>query len=161
MSDKTGKTSPNDPVTLESTTRELNNIRYALDKSAIVAITDRTGNIIHVNDKFCEISKYTKEELLGKNHRIITSGYHAREFFIEMWKTISSGNIWEGEIRNRAKDHSYYWVNTTIVPFLDEAGKPYQYVSIRYEITHRKNAEEQLRIYADSLPRVFRRSPNA
>jgi len=142
--------------TLESTTRELKNVRHALDQSAIVAITDRAGRIIHVNDKFCEISKYSRLELLGQNHRIINSGYHAREFFVEMWKTISGGKIWEGEIRNRAKDGSYYWVNTTIVPFLDENGNPYQYVSIRYEITQRKAAEEQLRIYADRLERSNR-----
>lgn len=136
---------------LVSTTRELANIRYALDKSAIVAITDRAGKIIHVNDKFCEISKFPRAELLGQNHRIINSGYHSREFFVEMWKTISHGAIWEGELRNRAKDGSYYWVNTTIVPFLDERKEPFQYVSIRYEITQRKDAEEQLRVYADRL----------
>jgi two-component system sensor kinase FixL len=139
------------PRSLESTTRELNNVRHALDKAAIVAITDRTGNIIHVNEKFCQISKYSPEELLGQNHRIINSGYHSREFFVEMWKTISSGKVWEGEIRNRAKDGSIYWVNTTIVPFLDEKGEPDQYVAIRYEITQRKNAEGQLRVYADRL----------
>ena len=141
----------NGTITLESATRELNNVRYALDKSAIVAITDRAGKIIHVNDKFCEISKYSREELLGKNQRIINSDYHSREFFTEMWKTISSGKIWEGELRNRAKGGSIYWVNTTIVPFLDEQGKPDQYVSIRYEITQRKDAEDQLRVYADRL----------
>jgi PAS domain S-box-containing protein len=144
------------PPTLESTTRELNNIRHALDESAIVAITDRAGTIIHINDKFCEISKYSREELLGQNHRIINSGHHGPGFFVELWQTISQGGIWEGEIRNRAKDGTFYWVNTTIVPFLDDGGKPYQYVSIRYEITQRKNAEDQLRVYADRLERSNR-----
>jgi two-component system, LuxR family, sensor kinase FixL len=142
---------PSTLPTLESTTRELSNVRHALDKSAIVAITDRVGNIIHVNDKFCEISQYSREELLGQNHRLINSGHHSREFFVEMWKTISSGTIWEGELRNRAKGGSIYWVNTTIVPFLDDKKQPYQYVSIRYEITQRKEAEEQLRVFADRL----------
>jgi PAS domain S-box-containing protein len=136
---------------LQATERELTNIRYALDRSAIVAITDPAGRIIHVNDKFCEISKYSREELIGQNHRIINSGYHPPQFFIDLWKTISSGQIWEGEIRNRAKDGSFYWVYTTIVPFLNEKGKPYEYVSIRYEITSRKLAEEQLIHYADKL----------
>jgi PAS domain S-box-containing protein len=135
----------------ESSSRELRQVRDALDKSAIVAVTDKSGNIIYVNNKFCEISKYNREELIGKNHRIINSGYHAKEFFSDMWKCISSGALWEGEIRNRAKDGSYYWVHTTIVPFTDEQGSPYQYVSIRYEITQRKQAEEQLRSYAEQL----------
>jgi PAS domain S-box-containing protein len=138
-------------LSLESTTRELNNIRYALDQSAIVAIADRAGQITHVNDKFCEISQYSREELLGQNHRIINSSYHKYEFFSEMWKTISNGKTWEGEIKNRAKHGSFYWVNTTIVPFLDDNGKPYQYVSIRYDITQRKTAEEQLRVSAHRL----------
>jgi len=141
---------------LESTTQELNNIWHALDQSAIVAITDQAGTIIHINDKFCQISQYSCEELLGQNHRIINSGYHSQDFFITLWQTIVNGKIWEGEIKNRAKSGSFYWVNTTIVPFLDEKGKPYQYVSIRYEITQRKLAEEQLRIYAEKLERSNR-----
>jgi two-component system, cell cycle sensor histidine kinase and response regulator CckA len=137
--------------TLEDTTRELANIRRALDISAIVAITDRAGVITHINDNFCQISKYAREELIGHTHRLINSGFHPREFFIEMWKTISSGKVWAGEIKNRAKDGSYYWVNTTIVPFLDSKGVPEQYVSIRYEITQRKEAEEKLVSYAEKL----------
>lgn len=139
------------PHTLEQVTRELRLVKEALDRSAIVAITDQAGKIIHVNEKFCEISKYTREELLGQNHRILNSGYHGRDLFVQLWKTIAMGHVWQGELRNRAKDGSFYWVNTTIVPFLDDAGRPYQYVSIRYEITQRKQAEEQLRVYADQL----------
>lgn len=134
-----------------SAARELSNIRKALDQAAIVAITDQTGKIIHVNDKFCEISQYSREELLGQNHRIVNSGTHPKEFFSEMWRTISQGKYWEGEICNRAKGGSLYWVNTTIAPFLNDSGEPYQYVSIRYEITQRKKAEQQLKVMVEKL----------
>lgn len=139
------------PLTEGLSGHDLDHLRSAIDEAAIVAITDQKGTITYVNNKFCAISKYSKEELLGQNHRIINSGYHSKEFFVDMWKTIANGGTWEGEVRNRAKDGSFYWVNTTIVPFMNDQGKPVQYVSVRYEITARKLAEEKLKVYAKRL----------
>lgn len=125
-------------------TKELSDMTNALDATAIVAVTDKDGTITKVNRKFIEISKYSEDELIGQNHRVLKSGYHAPEFFESMWKTLTSGQIWEGEIKNKAKDGSYYWVKTTIVPFLDENGRPKQYIAIHNDITNLKNIEERL-----------------
>lgn len=124
---------------------QLIDVQFALGVSSIVAITDQRGKIQYVNDKFIEISKYSEEELIGQDHRIINSGYHGREFFTQLWTTISKGEVWNGEIKNKAKDGTYYWVNTTIVPFLDENKKPYQYLAIRNEVTKLKSAEKELK----------------
>ena len=123
----------------------ISDYKFALDESSIVSITDQKGIIHTVNNNFCNISKYNREELIGQDHRIISSGYHSKEFVKELWSTIAAGKVWKGELKNKAKDGTIFWVDTIIVPFLNSERKPYQYIAIRTEITDRKLADEQLK----------------
>jgi PAS domain S-box-containing protein len=147
---------------LRQTIDELSAYKYALDEADIVAITDQKGIINHVNDNFCKISKYSREELIGQDHRIINSSYHNKGFIRDLWVTIAGGKIWKGELKNKAKDGSYYWVDTTIIPFLNKEGKPYQYIAIRSDITERKLFQEKIvesgqfiKTITDSLPAMI------
>jgi PAS domain S-box-containing protein len=142
---------------LKASFKEIGDLKAAQDEHAIVAITNPQGKITYVNDKFCAISKFSREELMGKDHRIVNSSFHSKEFIRNLWATITHGNVWKGEIQNKAKDGSIYWVDTTIVPFLDENGKPLQYVAIRADITERKHAEAELEIIHQQLLDASRR----
>ena len=131
---------------LRDSLKELEFQKYALDQHSIVSITDRSGKILYTNGKFSEISQYDREELLGQDHRLLNSGHHPGEFFKDMWTTIGHGDVWHGEVKNRRKDGGYYWVDSTIVPFMDANGKPLRYVSIRTDITKRKEADQLLEV---------------
>src|SRR6478735_1558736 len=124
--------------------QEILGYKYALDQSSIVVITDANGIITYVNENFCKRAFYQETELIGKNIRILNSGYHSVEYFDKLWTTISKGNIWKGELRNRGKDGQNYWVDATIVPFMNSSGEPVQYLSIRNDITNRKNLEQRI-----------------
>ncbi|NJO58632.1 MAG: PAS domain S-box protein [Richelia sp. RM2_1_2] len=143
-------------IALKQSLKESADIKFALDQAAIVVITNNRGTIEYVNDKFCEISQYSREELIGKSHRIVNSGYHPKSFFTQMWGIISSGKVWRGEIKNYAKDGTVYWVDTTIVPMLDTQGKPEHYIAIRNDITARKQAETEVHQKAQDLENALR-----
>ncbi|MEP6900599.1 MAG: PAS domain S-box protein [Actinomycetota bacterium] len=138
---------------------ELADLNLALNASTIVAVTDQEGVITHANEEFCEISGYQREELIGQDHQIINSSFHPKEFFREMWETIANGEIWKGEIKNRTKKGDFYWVDTTIIPFLNDLGKPYQHISISNNITQRKIAEAGLRQSEERFRAISETSP--
>ena len=129
---------------LQDTLRESEYKNITLDQHAIVSITDVAGRITYVNDKFCEVSGYEREELLGSNHRLLKSGRHPESFYKGMWQTISNGEVWSGLICNHGKSGHNYWVESTIVPFLDDSGKPYQYVAVRTDVTQMRVNEDRL-----------------
>ncbi len=141
----TGPTVDSKADELQKTADLLRQMREALDSSSIVSMTDVRGIITYANDNFCSISKYLREEMLGQNHRILKSGLHPKEYYADMWHTIARGKVWKGELCNRAKDGSFYWVYATIFPFLRADGKPESYMGIRHDITQLKRTEEELR----------------
>ncbi len=129
---------------LEYSMKELEDLKFGLDVHALVATSDKEGRMTYTNEKFCETSGYLKNELIGQDFRFINAGYHSKEFFRDLWHTVQYGKIWKGEIKNKSKDGSFFWVDTTIVPFIDVEGQPYQYLTIRNDVTERKRYEEEL-----------------
>lgn len=148
-------------IELNASVAKIKVLKLALDQHAQVTITDQYGKFTYANEKFCATSKYTLTELLGQDYRIFNSGYHSKEFFSELWRTVEQGNTWQGEIRNRAKDNSTYWVDTTLVPFPTAEGQANQYVAIHTDITERKLAQEHLQSSEASMRHLLEISPIA
>lgn len=131
-------------IALQESLKNLKDYKFALDESSSITITDPNGVIKSVNDNFCNLSKYSRKELIGKTHQIINSKYHPKAFFKELWDTITAGKVWRGEVKNKAKDGSFYWALSTVIPFLDENNQPFQYMAIRIDITEKKLADEKI-----------------
>ncbi len=146
-------------LALRQTQRALENQKFAMDQHAIISITDPDGLITYANERFCSVSGYAREELIGTSHRLINSGHHPREFFTNLWDTIRAGKVWDNQVCNRAKDGSLYWVHATVVPFLDEHGKPYQYVAIRTDITAHHALMERLKEQLHFVEELFEAIP--
>lgn len=135
--------------------RLLHVYQQAIDLNVICSITDSEGVIIYVNRKFCEISKYSKKELIGQNHRILKSGFHTKDFYKNMWHTIKNGDIWQGEVKNKAKDGSFFWLDNTIFPVFDKRKNIVQYFSMRLVICLRKKVEEERIEHIKSLEKMI------
>lgn len=135
----------------EELNEALSDYKYALDQSAVVVITDIKGNVEYVNDMYCKVSKYSEKELIGQNQRIVSSGFHSKKFWKQMWAKVGRGSVWRNEVKNKAKDGTIYWVDSTIVPFLNSKGKPERYLAICHNISARKQKEEQLKYYHQKL----------
>jgi len=133
----------------------LNAYKQIIDLNAICSVTDPEGKIIYVNDKFCEISQYSREELLGQDHRIVNSDYHPSSVFKNLWDTIKSGKVWRSDVRSKAKDGSFFWLDSTIVPILDENGVITEYFSLRTPINDRKRIEEEQKAYVKDLEKML------
>lgn len=129
--------------------------QQAIDFNMICSITNTAGDIIYVNDRFCEVSKYAREELIGQNHRIVNAGYHSRGFFEEVWATITQGNIWRGEVKSQAKDGTFFWLDSTIIPIADENGDISQYFSLRMPIDDKKELEDHRTMRLDALEEML------
>jgi len=135
--------------------RLLHVYQQAIDLNIICSITDLEGTIIYINNKFCEVSKFSKQELIGQNHRIVNSDFHSKTFFGDMWRTIKKGNIWQGEVKSKAKDGSFFWLHNTILPVFDQSGAIIQFFSLRLPIDEKKNAEEEKRAHILSLEEML------
>lgn len=144
-------------VQIAEVSRNMNDYyKFAIDKHSIVATTDVKGTIVDVNNKFCEISGYQRDELIGQDHRIINSGIKDKAYWRDMYRTVARGKVWNDEVRNRAKDGKYYWVDTTIIPLMNDRGKPESYISIRTDITRQKEIQQSFKKANKQLKKLTR-----